>query len=86
MWRVCGHHADAEKEVQVAGALEVRWLQGRSRRTGSSAPPGCLRHQQCGQGAKGISPLPLIQSGKLCNVWFGRFNNRWFGNLLPIEV
>lgn len=82
MWRVCGHHADAEKEVQV----EVRWLQGRSRRTGSSAPPGCLRHQQCGQGAKGISPLPLIQSGKLCNVWFGRFNSRWFGNLLPIEV
>ena len=86
MWRVCGHHADAEKEVQVAGALEVRWLQGRSRRIGSSAPSGCLRHQQCGQGAKGISPLPLIQSGKLCNVWFGRFNSRWFVNLLPIEV
>ena len=54
MWWVCGHHADAEKEVQVVGALEVRWLQGRSRRTGSSAPPGCLRHQQCGQGARVI--------------------------------
>ncbi|KAM3316966.1 hypothetical protein ACQJBY_034874 [Aegilops geniculata] len=56
MWRVCGHHADAEKEVQVAGALEVRWLQGRSRRIGSSAPPGCLRHQQCGQGRLFLLP------------------------------
>lgn len=69
MWRVCGHHADAEKEVQVAGRL--RW-------------GGCrvAREEHAHQhhlDAFVISNVDKVQKGYLSYLLFSLENYAMFG-------